>query len=188
MVDLRKKVFRKISAKEVPFNYQFGGLLGYSLEAGSDLISAIHPEVSMNEDTRLVALQSESELQEEVDGVTYEIDIAFRDSETLLGIESKRLDSLSKGQLEGELRVLEKNSDGREVVLLAISEDTNEPGVVGEAAKSTDHTVLWTSWHRIADDIERREFETKYEPNQKNHSTYARRHRLRDTVRRISRA
>jgi hypothetical protein len=167
MVDLRSRVFRKMSSLEKPFNYQFGGLLGYSLEAGPDLVSSVHSDISMGENTELVALQDSSELDDTIDGTTYEIDIAFMDESTILGIESKRPDYLKRGQLKRELEVLEKNSDGRDVVLLAVDEGTNRPSVVEDVAESTEHTVLWDSWYRIADRIKSDKFEKRYEPIRK---------------------
>jgi hypothetical protein len=167
MVDLRSRVFRKMSSLEEPFNYQFGGLLGYSLEAGSDLVSSVHSDISMGENTELVALQDSSELDDTIDATTYEIDIAFEDESTILGIESKRSDYLKSGQLKKELEVLEQNSDGRDVVLLAVNEGTNRPRVVENVAESTEHAVHWTSWHRIADRIESNELKEKYEPIRK---------------------
>ncbi|MFC7130551.1 hypothetical protein [Haloferax chudinovii] len=165
MVDLRSSIFSKIASKEVPFNYQFGALLGYSLATGSDLIEVVHQRVTLDDETRLVALQDYSELDETIDEDVSDcqIDIAFIDRTTIVGIESKRDDDLTKNQLDRELRVLEQNAEGRDVVLLAVTEDTNRPGVIERVDKETEHTVLWSSWHRIALQFEE-ELSDGYEP------------------------
>lgn len=167
MIDIREKSFRKISSREEPFNYQFGALLGYSLEAGPELVSKIHKKTSVGENTELVALQDNTKLDDSIDGETFETDIVVQDQNSIIGIESKRLDTLKKHQLEGELKVLEQNAHGREVILIAITDDTTKPAVVTEVSGSTEHTVLWTSWHRVAERMRSANTKDKYKPIQK---------------------
>jgi hypothetical protein len=162
--DLRSKAFNRVRSDEVPFNYQLGALLGYSLTVGSELVELLHPKIELMHDTELVALQNFSKLDDDLGDSSFEIDFAFQDSETVLGIESKRKSILTSSQLEKESQVLGKNSGGRNVVLLAVTEDTEPPPAVANADTTMDHPILWTSWHRIALAFERCNLTVEHNP------------------------
>lgn len=164
MGDLRGKAFNRVRSDEVPFNYQFGALLGYSLTVGSALVELLHPDVKLADDTELVALQDFSKLDDDLGNGPREIDFAFQDSETMLGIESKRESTLRASQLRQESQVLQQNAASRDVVLLAVTEDTEPPPAVANAHTTTDHPVLWTSWHRIALAFEQQDVAAAYDP------------------------
>lgn len=164
MEELQSRVFSRVRSAEEPFNDQLGALLGYSLERGSALIEVLHSDLELKDETQLLALQAQSRLDDTINGGSWEIDLAFRDHQTILGIESKRADDLTKTQLQKELQVLKQNADDREVILLCITEDYQEPGIVQNINNETEHTVLWNSWHRIGRRIETKDFPTGYGP------------------------
>lgn len=82
----------------------------------------------------------------DVDGAEVRIDLTVGDESKIVGFESKRRDSLSRGQLESELEKLEYNADGRDAILIAITEHLNEP----ETVSTHSGQVRWTSCFRIA--------------------------------------
>lgn len=163
-MELRSTVFTRVRSAEEPFNDQLGALLGYSLERGPALIEMLHSELALGDGTQLLALQTQSSLDDTINGGSWEIDLAFSDHQTILGIESKRADDLTKTQLQKEIQVLEQNADGREVILLCITEDYQQPSNVQKVANETEHTVLWDSWHRIGRRLETKELPTGYDP------------------------
>jgi hypothetical protein len=82
----------------------------------------------------------------DVDGSTVRIDLTVGDDSKIVGFESKRRDNLSEGQLRSELEKLEHNADGRDVILVAVTENLSEPGLIS----AFSDRVRWTSWFRIA--------------------------------------
>lgn len=82
----------------------------------------------------------------DVEGSTIRIDLTVRDDSKIVGFESKRRDTLSKGQLRSELEKLEHNAGGRDTILVAITEDLNEPDIISTLPTQ----VRWTSWFHLA--------------------------------------
>lgn len=80
------------------------------------------------------------------EGTDRAIDFTIGDASKIVGFESKRGDSLSHSQLEDELDKLEYNSHGREAILVAVTEEFREPGIVSMFSNQ----VRWTSWYRIS--------------------------------------
>lgn len=80
------------------------------------------------------------------EGIDRAIDLTIGDTSRIVGFESKRRDNLSEDQLKGELDKLEYNADGREAILVAVTENLSEPGILSTFSEQ----VRWTSWFRVA--------------------------------------
>lgn len=77
------------------------------------------------------------------------IDLTVGDESFLAGIESKRRANLSEDQLLDELDKLRYNADGRDVKLIALTEDVEEP----ELIHRTPDEIQWMSWFSFAQRI-----------------------------------
>jgi hypothetical protein len=96
-----------------------------------------------------VAATQRDVLPHRKEGPDRALDLAIEDDSTLVGFESKRGDSLSEAQLRDEVDKLEYNADERDVILVAVTEDWEEPEIISEFPES----VRWNSWHLIADRV-----------------------------------
>lgn len=110
------------------------GFLNYLLDGLVEFESGAHIE------------GTDRETLPDMDETEIRIDLTVGDETKIVGFESKRRDSLSKDQLESEVEKLEYNADGRDTILIAVTEHLNEPKTVAACSKQ----VRWTSWFRIA--------------------------------------
>lgn len=74
----------------------------------------------------------------DLEGEEVRIDLTVGDESKIVGFESKRRDSLSRGHLESELEKLEYNADGRDAILIAITEHLTEPETVSALSEQSD--------------------------------------------------
>jgi len=131
---------------EETLNDCFAGLIDDSLARGPEFLNYLFDGlVEFGEDAKIEGTDREP-LPHREEGTDRKIDLTIGDASKLVGVESKRRDSLGKGQLQDELDKLAHNADGRDFILVAVTENLSEPGII--ASFSTQ--VRWTSWFRIS--------------------------------------
>jgi hypothetical protein len=131
---------------EETFNNCFADLIDDSLALDAGFLNhLLGNEVTFEDDAKVEGTDLEP-LSYRNEGTDRKIDFTIGDSSKIVGFESKRRDSLSKSQLEDELAKLEHNADGRDAILIAITEDIRKPSLIKEL--SVD--IRWTSWFQIS--------------------------------------
>lgn len=132
---------------EEMLNDCFADLIDDSLARGPGFLNFLLDGLVVFEDGAEVIATDRNPLPYRSDGDTdRKIDFTVADDSKIVGFESKRRDSLKDGQLSDEREKLEYNADGRDVILVAITEHLGEPAVI---SKMPDD-VHWVSWHALA--------------------------------------
>lgn len=131
---------------EETFNNCFADLVDDSLSLGAGFLNhLLGNEVTFEDDAKVEGTDLEP-LSYRDEGTDRKIDFTIGDSSKIVGFESKRRDSLSRSQLKDELAKLEHNADGRDAILIAITEDTRKPSLI----KDLSADIRWTSWFQIS--------------------------------------
>lgn len=133
---------------EETLNQQFAGYFHYSLQFSPELLNTIHRNhpLSFSDEAEIAAHQN-SPLPRYTDtGPDREIDWVVRDTDTLVGYESKYTAPLHADQLRDELAKLRVNADGRDVELVVFTMTTTPPSVLD---RFPDEPVYWMSWYTV---------------------------------------
>jgi hypothetical protein len=131
---------------EEKFNDCFADLVDDSLKSNPEFLNyLLDGTVEFGPEARVAGTQRDA-LPYRKEGPDRALDLAIEDGSTLVGFESKRGDILTEAQLRDELDKLEYNADERDVILVAVTEDWEEPEIVSEFPES----VRWNSWHLIS--------------------------------------
>lgn len=131
---------------EETFNNCFAELVDDSLTLNTAFLNhLLGNEVTFENDAKVEGTDLEP-LSYRDQGTNRKIDFTIGDSSKIVGFESKRRDSLKKSQLEDELAKLEYNAEGREAILIAITEDIRKPSLIKELSAD----IRWTSWFQIS--------------------------------------
>lgn len=145
-MELRWTVYSEVDdiRDEETLNDCFADLIDDSLSRGPEFLNhLLDGVVEFGENAQVEGTDRQPLADHEE---TRRIDLTVGDESKLVGFESKRRDSLSRSQLQGELDKLKYNTDGREATLVAITENLTEPGILSEFSDN----VRWFSWFRIA--------------------------------------
>ena len=130
---------------EEALNDCFADLIDDTLARGPDFLNYLFDGlVEFESGARIEG--TDRETLPDVDGSTIRIDLTVGDDSKIVGFESKRRDNLSEGQLRGELEKLEYNANGRDAILIAVTEHLSEPDTVS----TLPGQVRWISWFQIA--------------------------------------
>ncbi|MEA5386751.1 hypothetical protein VB779_06595 [Haloarculaceae archaeon H-GB11] len=141
--------FSSPNGYEERLNQQFSGYLHYSLQIGPELLNSLHEDLNMlfSEEATVVAHQNSPLPRFTDSGTNREIDWVIADKDKLVGYESKYGDSLSSSQLRDELKKLELNAEGRDVILITVTPHTTPPEIL---ERFENDPVRWLSWSSIS--------------------------------------
>lgn len=143
VADPKETFFRHIDGEE-SLNDFFVSLLARS--DVSTVMNAIHDDIEFQSGAHLAGTQRDGlPRHPETNSKRRTLDWVIRDSEKLVGYESKTNGGLGESQLEEERRKLEVNTEGKDVYLYAITEDLRKPEL------SVDYS--WFSWHNVAEAV-----------------------------------
>lgn len=131
---------------EEMLNDCFADLIEDSLTYDATFLNFLLDRFVQFEDSARVIATDQEPLPTRPTGPDRKVDITIADDTKIVGIESKRRDSLSMDQLSDELKKLEYNADNRDVHLIAITEHLRRPETIDQIPGNVD----WTSWFRIA--------------------------------------
>jgi hypothetical protein len=132
---------------EEMLNDCFAGLIDDSLAHGPAFLNYLLDGLVAFEDGAEVIATDREPLPYRSDGdKDRKIDFTVADDSKVVGFESKRRDSLKDGQLSEEREKLEYNADGRDIVLVAITEHLGKPGIISQMPDD----VYWVSWYALA--------------------------------------
>jgi hypothetical protein len=125
----------------------FADLVDDSLARGPEFLNFLLDGLVVFEDGAEVIATDRDPLPYRHDGDTdRKIDFTVADDSKIVGFESKRRDNLKDGQLSEEREKLGYNADGRDVVLVAITEHLSKPAIISEMPDN----VHWVSWYALA--------------------------------------
>lgn len=131
---------------EETLNDCFADLLEDSLVQGPEFLNfVLDGLVQFEAQAELVATDRDP-LPYRPNGTDRKIDFTVADSEKLVGFESKRRDSLKRTQLNDELEKLRFNADGRDTILVALTEDLRHPSLI----HGVSDDIVWKSWFKVA--------------------------------------
>jgi hypothetical protein len=134
---------------EEVLNNCFADVIDDTLACGPTLLNhLLNGLIEFDENTQIEGTDLEP-LPYRDEGKNRKIDITVGDDSTIVGLESKRRDSLSAGQLQDELEKLEYNATDRDVLLIAVTEHLQRPALIDELPEE----VRWTSWFRLAQQV-----------------------------------
>lgn len=132
---------------EEMLNDCFADLIDDSLTRGPGFLNFLLDGLVVFEDGAEVIATDRDPLPYRNDGdKDRKIDFTVADDSKVVGFESKRRDSLKDGQLSEERAKLKYNADGRDAVLVAITEHLGEPGIITQMPDD----VHWVSWFALA--------------------------------------
>lgn len=131
---------------EEMLNDCFADLVDDSLARGAGFLNFLLDGLVEFEDGAKVIATDRDPLPYRTEGTDRKIDFTVANDSKLVGFESKRRDNLSSSQLTEEREKLAFNADGREVLLIAITEDLGEPSVITQMADD----VRWLSWYALS--------------------------------------
>lgn len=132
---------------EEMLNDCFADLIADSLARGPEFLNFLLDDLLVFEDGAEVIATDRDPLPYRSDGATdRKIDFTVADASQIVGFESKRRDTLTRDQLAAERAKLEYNADGRDVVLVALTEHLGEPDIIAHLAD----TIHWGSWYALA--------------------------------------
>lgn len=140
--------FAAPNGDEETLNQQFAGYLHYSLQFSPELLNAIHRDQPLSfSKAAEIAAHQDSPLPRYTDiGPDREIDWVVRDTDKLVGYESKYSALLYEDQLRDELAKLRLNAEDRDVSLVVFTMNTTPAGLLD---RFTDEPVYWMSWYTV---------------------------------------
>lgn len=124
----------------------FAEVVDDSLTQGPGFLNYLLDDIVEFEEGAEVEGTDRSPLPYRDEGTDRAIDLTVGDKSKIVGFESKRQDALHENQLQDELEKLRYNSEGREALLVAVTEDLREPELIPQLPDE----VRWTSWFHLA--------------------------------------
>jgi hypothetical protein len=131
---------------EEKLNDCFADLLDDTLTRGPALLNFLLDGIVEFEEGAEVIATDRDPLPFRSEGKDRKIDFTIGDDSKIVGFESKRKDHLKRSQLTDEYEKLEYNADGREPLLVAITEDLKEPGIISQV----NGDIEWSSWFYLS--------------------------------------
>lgn len=140
-------------SSEELLNDAFADITDNALEQGPEfLLYAFNLDLEDGESLTLIATDR-NPLPDPPDDPTRRIDAVWSNTRYVIGMESKRGAALSTKQLVAESRKLASVADGRESILLVVTEHHTRPTILDDADTHPSVRQEWRSWHAIADRI-----------------------------------